>query len=89
MGISIKNIEPETTLKELSDSESQRVVGGKSQYASLQGVASTPNGSASFSITGSNEGDNPYLNIEFNAQVVETEQSIVSSSSAFISAGNY
>ncbi|MBW4534909.1 MAG: hypothetical protein KME09_13320 [Pleurocapsa minor HA4230-MV1] len=89
MGLLIKNIEPEAVLKNINSFEAQTVVGGKSQYASLQGVASTPNGSASFSITGLNEGDNPYLNVEFNAQVVETEESIVSSSSAFISAGNY
>lgn len=89
MGLLIKNIEPEAVLQDINSSEAQKVVGGKSQYAYLQGVASTPNGSASFSVTGLNEGDNPYLDIGFNAQVVETDQSIVSSSGAFVSAGNY
>jgi hypothetical protein len=89
MGLLIKNIEPKAVLKDINSSEAQKIVGGKSQYAYLQGTTSTPNGSASFSITGSNEGDNPYLNTEFNAQVVESDQGIYSSSSAFISAGNY
>lgn len=88
MGISIKNIEPEIEIKDLSSSESQNIVGGKSQYAYLEGVASTPNGSASVSATAYNEGENPYLDIGFSAQVVETEESVVSKSNVFINSGN-
>lgn len=88
MRISVNKIEPATVLTEISGSESKKIVGGKSQFASLQVFASTNNGSASASVRGWSTGKNPYLDFGFSVNVIETEKGVASSSSTFASGGN-
>jgi hypothetical protein len=88
MRISVNKIEPAAVLNEISNSESKNIVGGKSQFASLQISASTNNGSASASGRGWSNGNNPYLDFGFSVQVIETEKGVAASSRIFASGGN-
>ena len=88
MQILIQNLETEEILDEISSSNSQRIVGGgRSQFAEIDVSGSTKNSYAGVSITSSSFGGNPFLEFAASFDVIETDRSVSSRSSAYVKSG--
>lgn len=89
MRILIQKIESEEIFSEIDDSVSLKIVGGgSSQYANISASGSTNNGYAGVNLKSWSFGSDRFLQFGASLNVIETDQGVSSSSSAYVRSGS-
>ena len=85
MRISIQKIKTAEICSKIDDSASSKIIGGaRSQFADISLSGSTNNGSAEVNLKARSFGSNPSLQFRTGLNVIETNEGVFSSSSAYV-----